>query len=275
MLRPAAPWENIGMRWILIPLMATLPVMAADNQLTAAEKAAGWRLLFDGRTFANWQDPAKENPVSDSFVIEDGCLKSQSHPKVREDLFTLDTFGNFELEFDWKIAPAGNSGVKYKIQDHLFVPEGKTKFEDRLNAAWSPRQQRNGRMGEDYVVGFEYQLTDNINNPDARDHGPKYQTGALYSIEAPSKDVTRPVGEFNHSRLVVRGEHVEHWLNGEKVLEFDLTSPAVAASMAKRWGPDAAIYKSLVEHSRARCPISLQNHNDVAWFKNIKVRELK
>src|SRR5690348_2174562 len=98
------------MRWFILLALAS-SAMAADNQLTAAEKAAGWRLLFDGKSFAGWQDPTRETPPSDSFVIEAGCLKSQSHPKVREDLFSAETFGDFELRFDWKIAPAGNSGV--------------------------------------------------------------------------------------------------------------------------------------------------------------------
>ena len=104
---------------------------AADNQLSAQEKASGWQLLFDGRTFAGWEDPAKKSPPGDSFVIVDGCLKATARPRISEDLFTTDTYRDFELEFEWKIAPAGNSGVKYRIQDRVFLLDGNfPRFED-------------------------------------------------------------------------------------------------------------------------------------------------
>src|SRR5947209_20282345 len=96
--------------WIGIAMAAGL--MAADNQLTPQEKAGGWKLLFDGKTYAGWEDPTKKSPPGDSFTIEDGCLKATSHPKIEEDLFTQETFADFELQFDWKISPRGNSGVK-------------------------------------------------------------------------------------------------------------------------------------------------------------------
>src|SRR5881227_319798 len=98
---------------------------AADNQLTPQEKAAGFKLLFDGKTFAGWEDPTKKSPPGESFTIEDGCLKSTSHPKIDEDLFTKATFADFELEFDWKISPKGNSGVKYRIQKRIFLLDEK------------------------------------------------------------------------------------------------------------------------------------------------------
>src|SRR5215472_8346880 len=94
---------------------------AADNQLTPAEKSAGWILLFDGHSYSGWSDPTRKSPPGDSFSIEDACLKATSHPKITEDLFTTATFGDFELEFDWKISPRGNSGLKYRIQDHVFL----------------------------------------------------------------------------------------------------------------------------------------------------------
>ncbi len=248
--------------------------LAADNQLTPQERASGWRLLFDGRSFDNWQDPAARTPPGDSFVIDDGCLKAVPHPRIVEDLFTRDTFRDFELQWDWKISPAGNSGLKYRIQDHLYVPDGKEKFEDRVRAAFEKRLSR-PEKGHDYVVGFEYQMTDDALNSDARHNGPKHQTAALYDVVPASKHVTRPVGEFNHSVLIVRGDHVEHWLNGEKVVDTSLKSPDVAESMAHRWGADSPVYKLLVDQPAARCPISLQNHDDAAWFKNIKIRDLK
>src|SRR5450759_999980 len=96
---------------------AVLAASAADNQLTAQEKAAGWRLLFDGKTYAGWEDPTKKVQPDNGFTIEDGCIKSLPHQTLNQDLFTLETFRDFELEFDWKISPGGNSGVKYRIQE--------------------------------------------------------------------------------------------------------------------------------------------------------------
>lgn len=249
---------------------------AADNQLTAQEKAAGWRLLFDGKTFANWVDPTKKSPPGDSFVIQDGCLMATDHPKITEDLFTAETFRDFELEFDWKISPRGNSGVKYRIQDHQFLqdePRG-GKFETRANASLRNRRQDRPAKGQDYVIGFEYQILDNAGNPDAL-NGPLHQTGALYDAIPPTKDAARPVGEFNHSRLVVKGDHVEHWLNEEKVVDASLKAPEIERGAAKRWGVGEPIYNLLVKQPRTDCPISLQNHDTPAWFKNIKVRRLE
>ncbi len=248
---------------------------AADNQLSPAEKTAGWKLLFDGKSYANWEDPTKKSPPGDSFIIEDGCLKAVAHPRIVEDLFTKDLFTDFELEWDWKISHAGNSGVKYRIQDHRFLADQKTpRFEDLVQLSFEPRLARRAK-GQDYVIGFEYQMVDNSSNPDATRGGALHQAGALYDVQAPSKDATKPAGEFNHSRLVVRGDHVEHWMNGEKVVDASLKSPQVAAAMAKRWGKGSHVAELLTDQPRQRCPISLQNHDDEAWFKNVKVRELK
>jgi len=252
----------------------SLTLHAADNQLTSAEKSAGWKLLFDGRTYAHWVDPTARNPRGDSFTIEDGCLKSVPHPKITEDLFSADSYTDFELEWDWKISTAGNSGVKYRIQKHVFLVEGRfPRFEDSVNASLEHPLSDRPAKGQDYVIGFEYQITDNAKNPDATHNGPMHQAGALYDIVAPSKDATRPAGEWNHSRLVVKGDHVEHWVNGEKVVDTSLKGPAVEQSMAKRWGKGSPVYDLLVNQPRTKCPISLQNHGDAAWFKNIKIRE--
>ncbi|HTS24599.1 MAG TPA: DUF1080 domain-containing protein [Bryobacteraceae bacterium] len=248
---------------------------AADNQLTKTEKAAGWKLLFDGKTYAGWEDPTRKSPPGDSFTIEGGCLKSTSHPRIVEDLFTKDTFEDFELELDWKISPAGNSGVKYRIQDRVFLlDQPMPRFEDRVNASLKNRRTDRPAKDQEYVIGFEYQITDNGANSDAMRAGQLHQTAALYDVFAASRDVTRPVGEFNHLRLVVKGDHVEHWLNGEKVVDASLKAPEIAQSAAKRWGADSPVYHLLVDQPRKRCQISLQNHDDVAWFKNIKIRRL-
>ena len=250
-------------------------VPAADNGLTPKEKSAGWKLLFDGKSFAGWEDPAKKSPPGDSFTIEDGCLKAVKHPKIEEDLFTRGAFTDFEMEFDWKISPAGNSGVKYRIQDRIRLGERPPgmKFEDFLNASLKKGPVARQEKTQDYVVGFEYQALDNEHHPDAK-RGTNHQSGALYDIFSPVKDATLPVSEFNHSRLVVKGDRIEHWLNGVKVVDASLKAPEVAKTSAARWGTESPVYRMLVEQPKKSCRISLQNHGDEAWFKNVKIRRM-
>ena len=261
-----------------VALLAVLPLAglwAADNQLTPQETNAGWVLLFNGRDFNHWEDPARKSPAGDSFVIEDGCLKAVAHPRIVEDLFSLENYGDFELEWDWKISPSGNSGLKYRIQDRVFLTgQLAARFEDTVNRALANRPASRPSRGLEYVVGFEYQMTDDLRNSDAVHAGPRHQTAALYDIFPPLENRSRPVGEFNHSRLVVRGKHIEHWLNGAKVVDGALDAPEVASSMTKRWGEGSRAWELLVKQQRARCPISLQNHGDEAWFKNIKIHPL-
>jgi len=255
--------------------VAALAGHTADNQLTAKEKAAGWRLLFDGKSYKNWEDPTKKSPPSNAFTIEDGCIKSLPHASIDEDLFTKEKFTDFELEFDWKISPGGNSGIKYRIQDRVMLADEVKgqKFEDRVNASMKNRRADRPAKGQDYVIGFEYQVLDNEKNPDAR-RGTNHQAGALYDMISPAKDATKPVGEFNHSRLVVKGDHVEHWLNSEKVVDGSLKDAGVAKGSAARWGTESPVYDLLVNQPRKECQISVQNHNSDAWFKNIKIRKL-
>ena len=177
--------------------------------------------------------------------------------------------------FDWKISPGGNSGVKYRIQDRVMLADEVhgVKFEDRANASMKDRRTDRPAKGQEYVIGFEYQVLDNEKNSDAR-RGANHQAGALYDMIAPAKDATLPVGEFNHSRLVVKGDHVEHWLNGVKVVDGSLNDPGVAAGTGARWGEGSPVYDLLVHHPKKECQISLQNHSSDAWFKNIKIRKL-
>jgi hypothetical protein len=229
-----------------------------------------WISLFDGKTFNGW-----ETPTGKPFVIEDGCLKAVKRPAIDEDLFTEERFGDFELEFDWKISPKGNSGVKYRIQDRVWLLDQRVPhFEDNVIAAMAKRRSDKPTKGQEYVIGFEYQITDNAANSDAVANGGLHRTAALYDVVAASKDVTKPVGEFNHSRIVARGDHIEHWLNGEKVVDASLKAPEIATSAAKRWGAGSAVYDLLVKQPRKQCQISLQNHGDEAWFRNLRVRRL-
>lgn len=249
------------------------------NRLNAEEKAAGWRLLFDGATMRGWEDPARESPPGHAWVIENGCLKAVAQPRIREDLLTTESFGDFELVFEWKISPRGNSGVKYRIQDRALLvrnrpsPAGK-KFEDMVNYELTHRLADRRKIApgdevEEYLVAFEYQVIDPAVASDARS-GP----GSLYDLAGEPHQAARPVGEFNQGRIVLRGNHAEHWVNGVKVVDVDLNSPEVLERLARRWGKGSPVYERLARLERRRTPIALQHHNDEAWFRNIKLRPL-
>lgn len=254
---------------------------AAENSLTAEEKNAGWRLLFDGRTFANWQDPAKKQQPGDAWIIENGTLKTRVKPHIEEDLLTAQEYGDFELQFDWRVSQGGNTGLKYRLQREIFVDdtkkqEGPGGFEALLGREISNPKSNRATLAADakgfvYTVGFEYQLIDDKRHPDAL-RGPDRRTGALYSMIPPAEGYAKPAGEWNSSRLVLRGDHVEHWLNGTKVLDASLRDPRVIAGVEKRWKGVPAIYEALT-HPKPRGYIGLQHHGDEVWFRNIRIRE--
>ncbi len=252
------------------------------NVLTAAEKRDGWILLFDGKTMVHWNDPSKLDPAGDSWTIEDGCLKPLSNPRITEDLVSTENYKDFELQWDWRISPGGNTGVKYRIQAFPVLMEAPaagiaSKFEVRVELAlrrklFDRHLIPSGSKAAIYPVGFEFQMIDNSAHPDAK-RGALYQTGSLYSILAPTKDASKAPGAFNHSRLVVRGAHFEHWLNGEKVVDITVNSDMLKQALGTRWGPDSLAVQLLSQQPNQSCPITLQNHGDPAWFRDIKIRK--
>jgi hypothetical protein len=268
------------MRCILLLGFATC-LAAQHNTLTPAEKAAGWKLLFDGRSFNGWIDPSKKTPPGDSWTIDGDAIKAKPDPRITEDLFTTESFGDFELQFDWKIAPGANAGIKYLIQDTVWLEEktksAAPKFEVAMGQVVAKRQYRKdlkpGEKAQDYVVGFEYQMIDDSAHKDAQ-RGGKYQAGAVYDMLPASKAAAKKPGEWNHGRILLRGDHVEHWLNGVKVIDGSLNDPRIRESAEKRWEPAPRLTDLLVNRPKKQCPISLQNHGDDAWFRNIKIRKL-
>jgi hypothetical protein len=267
------------MRSLFLAALCAASLAAADapNKLTKAEKAAGWKLLFDGKSMKGWEDIRRNTPPGDSWTIEDGCLKAVPHPKLREDLFSKETFGDFELTWEWKIEAKGNSGLKYRIQDRFFIDERRKefkRFEDLANHSIRTRATKREEGTQEYIVGFEYQMIDNAGHSDAR-RGAYYQAGALYSMIPAAQPAARPVGEFNLSRVVVKGNRIEHWLNGVKVVEGELNAPATLEKTAARWTTDSLIYQALANQPKKLCPIALQNHGDAAWFRSIKIRPLQ
>lgn len=276
MVRPFLP--------CLIFAFAALAGAQQPNSLTPQEKAAGWTLLFDGRSFAGWTPSPSSRPALDSFSIEDGAIVARKDPKFREDIETASQWSDFELVFDWKISPAGNSGVKYRVQDAMvihpsLIPPDIRKFERQADYALSNRKATRATMpvdgkGQIYQVAFEYQVIDNDAHSDART-SKKSWAGALYQMLEPSENPAKPVGQWNTARIIVRGDQVQHWLNGRKVIDATLADPAVTSGIEKRWGTASPVYKLLTSRPRKSGPIVLQNHNDPAWFRNIKIRALK
>lgn len=261
-----------GVRTVTMYLAAALAISAAD---------ANWVALFDGKTFRNWQDPAKKNQPGDAWSIENGALKTNLKPRIEEDLLTAKQYGDFELEWEWRVSEGGNTGLKYRLQDAIFVDQTKAQpgpggFEGMLGRelATRPSNRANlaaGAKGFVYTVGFEYQLIDDQRHADAR-RGPDRRTGALYSMIPPAEGHAKPAGEWNRSRLVVRGDHVEHWLNGVKVLDASLRDPRVIAGAEKRWKDVPAVRKMLT-NPKPRGYIGLQHHGDEVWFRNLRIRE--
>jgi hypothetical protein len=225
------------------------------NTLSPAEKEAGWRLLFDGKTINGWR-AYRASKSGQHWVIEDGCLKNPKGTGRPEtgggELLTTEQFLDFDFLFEWRIAAGGNSGLIY------FVKE-------RLGHA-GPRMFR----GDDGTgpVGHEYQLLDDERHPDAQT--PSHRAGALYALISPnSAKHLKPAGQFNQSRILVQGKHVEHWLNGAKILEYELESPALMGLIA------GSKYKDLPGFgTKFKTALQIQDHGDEIWFRNLKIRSL-
>ncbi len=207
---------------------------APPDGLTEAERAAGWRLLFDGRTTAGWRGYRMSECPSGWQVVE-GALT-----RVDEagDIVTQEEFQDFVLDFEWRVAPGGNSGLMFHVtEDHEYPWE----------------------------TGPEYQLLDDAGHADGKE--PLTSAGSNYAMHAPAKRVTRPAGEWNDSRLEVRGTHVVHWLNGERVVEYDLWNDDWKRRVSgSKWKdrPDYGLRKS--------GRIALQDHGDRVSFRALKIR---
>ncbi|MGH7594217.1 MAG: 3-keto-disaccharide hydrolase [Gemmatimonadales bacterium] len=216
--------------------VAPLTAQSSINTLTAAQRKAGWQLLFDGHSTVGWRGYQSDS-VPSAWHVERGLLTKSGSTG---DLVTTDQFGDFELSLDWKIGPAGNSGIFYRAT------------EEYEHIYWS---------------GPEYQLLDDAAAPDGKNR--LTAAGAAYGLYPSPAGVVKPANQWNTTRIVVKGQHVEHWLNGTMLLAYDLGSPDWAAKVkASKFGvwPD---------YGRAsRGYIGIQgDHSGELSLRNIRIRE--
>ena len=219
-------------------LMKAITFLAALTLLQpAASRAADeWKRLFDGKSFDGWTT-REHQPVTKGWKVEDAAIHRAGSGG---DIFTTDEFLNFELEFDWKLAPGSNSGLKYRVAD--YSPAGK-------------------------AIGLEYQMLDDKGHADGKK--PKTSAGSLYDLVPPSSDKTvKPVGEWNQSRIVARGNAVEHWLNGVRLLSIDLGSAAWKSAL------DSSKFRAAADFGTKKGRILLQDHDGEVWLRNLRIRSL-
>lgn len=214
------------------------------NTLTKEEKDAGWELLFDGNTMSGWRD-FNGTEVKGPWFVEDGTIKAEGHGDDANGYIVTDrVFKNFELSWDWKISKGGNSGVLYHVVEH---PAFKTP----------------------YVTGPEYQLIDDANFAHPLEDWQR--CGVDYAMHLPDFSTMKvnPAGEWNNSRIVFDNGHVEHWMNGEKIIEFEAwTDDWFERKNSGKW-------KDAPEYGLAtKGVLCLQDHGYPAWFRNIKIKEL-
>ena len=229
-------FKNIKVR--PLPEQDILPQSKRVNALSKEQRASGWRNLFNGKNTAQWRGFKKEAFPEKGWVIENDCIKHISKGGGG-DIITKQKYGQFDFQWEWKVAPGANSGVKYFIME-----------------------ERGG------AIGHEYQVIDDSKHPDAL-RGPKWQTAAFYDVFPANNRVLHPVGSFNQSRVMIKEQQAEHWLNGIMVLSYTLGSQQVLDAVAK-----SKFNKVDQFGYRHQGHILLQDHSDEVHYRNLKIKRL-
>jgi hypothetical protein len=241
-----------ALRCALVAAASTLASRAAEplNTLTPDEVSAGWRLLWDGQTTHGWRSARGPDFPAKGWQIKDGILTvlpSDGHEGgVGGDIITTEKYSNFELKADFRITPGCNSGIKIFVDPEL-------------------------NKGPGSSIGLEYQILDDVLHPDAKLGKNGNRTmGSLYDLYPPSPDKhVNPMGEWNYARIISNGPHVEHWLNGQKILEYTRFTPEfrqrVKESKFKVWPGFGELREGY---------ILLQDHGSEVSFRNIKIHVL-
>ncbi len=249
--------------WFLIPLallhctktgeqkdQSQSKTESSPNTLTEQEKADGWKLLFDGKTTAGWRGAHRSTFPDSGWMIENGALvvlpAAGGEAKNGGDIVTVDEYSNFDLQVEFQLTEGANSGIKY------FVTE---------------KEKPNGS-----AIGLEYQILDDERHPDAKlgAHEGSRTVASLYDLIKAENKTVKPMGERNAARIISKGQHVEHWLNGVKVLGYERGSEdfrkLVAESKYKIW-------ENFGEAPQGH--ILLQDHGNRVAFRNIKIKLLE
>jgi len=201
-----------------------------------------WKVLFAGKSTDAWRGFRRDYFPSKCWAIEKGSLRTIAgcDEADRIDLVTKDKYQNFELELEWRVAPGSNSGVVYLVSED----------EDQT-----------------WKTGPEMQVLDDEKHPDGKN--PKTSAGALFALIAPTNKTLLPVGQYNKARILIRNNHVEHWLNGKQILEYDLGSDTLKSLVAQSKFKD---YPRFARNKEGY--VALQYHGDEVWYRNIRIRAL-
>jgi len=218
-------------------LLLTLLICGAALQTCA--KQSEWIVLFDGHSIDAWRGFQREDFPAGGWQIENGSLKTIVGGD-RCDIITKDKFKDFELELEWRVSPGGNSGIFYRVTEDY-------------PAVWQSAP--------------EMQVLDDSLHNDGKD--PRTSAGSLYGLIAPTNKVLKPVGQYNSVRIVVKGDHVEHWLNGIQILQYELRSEQLQKLIAESKFKDFSGFAKAQEGY-----IALQHHGEEVWYRNIRIRPL-
>jgi Domain of Unknown Function (DUF1080). len=248
-------------------LVITTPAFAAEscpaetpaNTLTAAEKAAGWTLLWDGKTGNGWRSARNDSFPQNGWTTTCGTLtihaKDGEESRGPGDIITKERFSNFELSADFKITPGANSGIKIFVQTNLSPIDKVTGKPVNLGSA----------------IGMEYQVLDDERHPDAKLGRDGDRTvGSFYDVIPAAKDKqVFAVGQWNNVRILSKNNHVTYYLNGFKTVEFTRGSPEFRAAVALSKFKDIPGFGEWADGH-----ILLQDHGNTASFRNLKIRKL-
>jgi len=207
------------------------------NTLSEQELAGGWKLLFDGKSTAGWRNYKKQT-VGPGWTVIDGILTRSG--ENAGDIVTTDRYRNFDLALDWRVAEGGNSGILYRAtEDNEYI--------------WQSAP--------------EMQILDDERHADGK--SPLTSAGSNFALYPAPRGVVHPAGQWNSARILVNGNHVEHWLNGQKLLEYELGSPEWKDRVAK------SKFNSMPNYGKAsEGYIGLQDHGDKVEFRNIRIKVL-
>lgn len=247
------------MKNLLLIGVLSLGLMAAEkpqspNTLTPQEKKDGWKLLFDGKTTSGWRGAYKDKFPDKGWNVQNGMLSIQksdgSESQSFGDIVTDGEFSDFDLTFDFKLTDGANSGLKYFVAEQSPKPKGS-------------------------AFGLEFQVLDDDKHPDAKmGRNGNRTVGSLYDLIPASGKKANPIGEWNTGRVLSKGMHVEHWLNGKKVVEYERGSADFrdAVAKSKYSAPDYNTNGRFGEATKGH--ILLQDHGDQVSYRNIKIKTL-